>query len=68
MSQSYVGAPEHQCWGKRTYLKSSDAKLAARHAMTMHGGSKMCAYRCEHCGRFHIGHKPYQLTKRSARR
>ena len=72
MSQSFVGAVEHQCDGKRTYLNSTTAKRAAKHTMATQGGGKMVTqgggkmvtYRCPHCGRFHNGHPPYSVKKR----
>ena len=38
--EPFVGAPEHQCWGKRTYLDKSEAKQAAKRTMGMHGGRR----------------------------
>jgi hypothetical protein len=58
MTIKYASSEERQCHGKRTYLNSGDAKRAAKHAMTKHGGGKLSQYHCVHCGRWHLGHTP----------
>lgn len=44
------------CTGKRTYTKTEAKRAINRmHGPVRHG---MGCYRCEHCGAWHIGHKP----------
>lgn len=49
-------SPESQCIGKQRYPRKADAKRAARRVEQNFG--RMRAYRCVHCGSFHIGHRP----------
>jgi predicted RNA-binding Zn-ribbon protein involved in translation (DUF1610 family) len=48
-----------QCDGKRPYASKAEAKTAARRLEHLLG--RMVSYRCPHCGRFHIGHRPRRL-------
>lgn len=49
-------SPTTQCEGKKRYRTKREAKNAARHAERAIG--RTTAYRCPHCGAFHIGHEP----------
>lgn len=49
--------PATQCDGKNRYDNKADAKRAAKHA-ERRGCGRLSVYHCEHCGRFHLGHKP----------
>lgn len=66
MSVPYVGAYEHQCRGKRTYANSHAAKKAGKQAQTTNGGGRLLTYRCNWCGYYHLGHRPYQLRKKKS--
>lgn len=51
-------SPLAQCVGKRTFGSKKAAKRYHRRALTVHGGGEaLDAYRCPHCGWFHLGHK-----------
>lgn len=65
MTLKQVFSEEVQCrnkdgLSKRTFSTKADAKRAARQAPVVMGGKsrggKMEAYKCPHCGFFHIGH------------
>jgi NAD-dependent SIR2 family protein deacetylase len=62
---SYRDQPSRQCAGKYTYRTKNEAKVAARRTMPLHG--KMRAYRCPHCGSFHLGHSPEQRAVQQRR-
>lgn len=52
--------PERKCLGKQAY-PSRDAAEAAIDARTRNRGSyapDWRAYRCNHCGKWHYGHRP----------
>lgn len=51
-----VYSAETQCAGKRPYVTKDEAKRAAKRSEASFG--RMHAYRCAHCGDYHIGHKP----------
>lgn len=52
-------SPRSQCDGKIRYLRRVWAKQAiVAMAATGCHVTGMSAYRCEHCGFFHIGHRP----------
>lgn len=58
-----------QCWLKRRYSTRSEANTAAR-AMRAAGKAgeqpeQLHAYRCPHCGWFHIGHHRILSRRRS---
>lgn len=61
-SNGYIDKPEQQCRGKVAYGTKQLAKRAIRRfraEVTNPGARKqITAYRCPHCGRFHLGHKP----------
>ena len=57
MPITHIYDPAGQCHSKRTYPNSREAKQAARWTMATQGGSKMIAYRCPHCKKWHAGHK-----------
>lgn len=44
-----------QTTGKRSY---GTRKVAKRTLRRVHQGARMQAYRCGHCGFFHVGHIP----------
>lgn len=46
--------PRYQCDGKRPYVKKADAKRAAK--LSERSLGRLRAYRCPHCGFFHLGH------------
>jgi hypothetical protein len=65
MTLKQVFSEETQCRTKeghlkRTFHSKADAKRAAKQAPTVMGGGSgrgmMEAYKCPHCGFFHIGH------------
>lgn len=56
-SRTYSAAT--QCDGKLRYDTKADAKRAAKRS-EQHGCGRLHVYRCGHCGRFHLGHKPTQ--------
>ena len=51
-----------QCRGKVPYVSRKEAKLVLRMAQgkaTRNGfNGKVEPYACEHCGYFHLGHRP----------
>lgn len=61
-SNDHVDAPERQCHGKAAYGSKTRAKLAIRRipssGLRLGLRSAITAYRCPHCGHFHIGHSP----------
>ena len=68
MTLKGVFSEEAQCrtkegLSKRTFKSKSDAKRAAKQAPSIMGGSTgvMEAYKCPHCGFFHIGHSRKRL-------
>lgn len=68
MTLKQVFREETQCrtkegLAKRTYDSKAEAKRAARQAPSVMGGSigMMEAYKCPHCGFFHIGHTRKKL-------
>ena len=50
----FVDDPARQCAGKRGYRSKGDAKRVAKRV----GMTGVAAYRCPHCGFFHLGTKP----------
>lgn len=59
-----VYSPESQCKGKLRYSDKGDAKRASKRVERAIG--RVHAYRCSHCGWWHLGHKPkhpYDFTK-----
>ena len=57
MSASFGVDPE-TCARKRRYPTKRGAKAAIVSVLTNNGGRQMHPYRCEHCGNWHIGHRP----------
>ena len=55
-----IYSPTSQCRNKRTYMNKSEAKRAIKRTMsganTQGQRTPMIAYKCPHCGSFHIGH------------
>lgn len=54
-----------QCHGKRTFATRAEAK-AAIIRQAAHGGGKLGAYRCPHCGRLHLGHRLKDRPRRDS--
>lgn len=55
----YVSDIDAQCTGKKRYLTKAEAKSVKRTARAV---DRAChAYRCPHCGLFHLGHLPRSL-------
>lgn len=55
----YVGPKERQCDGKSRFSTKSEAKASWKRVRTKYGkttGGKLYAYRCVHCGYWHLGH------------
>ena len=53
-----------ECEGKRRYATQGEAHaamLAAQKSAT--GGRYIDAYQCEHCGGWHIGHRPGSMRE-----
>ena len=57
MSQN-LGTHLSTCERKRPYGSKREAKVAIEQVQARKGGGALNAYRCEHCGRWHIGHRP----------
>ena len=58
---------ESQCKGKRPYSRKRDVKRAIKSAeRTSLRVGRMSAYRCPHCGAWHMGHSPAPKLPRSA--
>ena len=53
-----------ECEGKRRYPTQGDAFAAAKVArVRADGGQYIDAYQCEHCGGWHIGHRPGSMRE-----
>ena len=57
MSQNH-GTTRATCERKRPYRSKREAKEAIAEVQARKGGGALNAYRCEHCARWHIGHRP----------
>lgn len=53
-----LGISPRTCAQKRAYRTKREAKAAIVSVLTSCGGRAMNAFRCEHCGAWHIGHRP----------
>lgn len=53
-----VGISPATCARKRRYRTKREAKEAIAAVLTSKGGRAMNPFRCEHCGAWHIGHRP----------
>lgn len=53
-----LGLSPETCARKRRYRTKREAKQAIVSTLTSAGGRAMNAFRCEHCGDWHIGHRP----------
>lgn len=55
-------APAHisvaGCARKVRYITKARAKAHLRWGQASHGGPAMNAFRCPHCGWWHVGHRP----------
>ena len=51
------------CDGKQKYDTQSKAELAAKIVGKNIGGQWLTAYKCEFCGKYHIGHPPYNVRR-----
>lgn len=56
-SNQFVDDPARQCHGKRGYRTKAYAKLRIRRMRWVEERESLHAYRCVHCGAFHIGHR-----------
>jgi hypothetical protein len=63
-----TGPVYRQCTGKHTYLQKREAKSAALRYNASRKGPPLAPYRCEICGKLHIGHLPTEKMKPSRRR
>ena len=64
--EQLVESNDGTCSGKRDYGYIGEAKSAAN-GIFRSSGERLSAYRCNHCGGFHIGHsKNNQVWKRAA--
>lgn len=52
-----LGTKVETCRRKRAYRTKRRAKWALRQVQAR-GGGALNAYRCEHCGAWHVGHRP----------
>lgn len=53
-----IGISPETCARKRQYVTKAEAKRAMAEVNARAGGRAMNAFRCEHCGTWHIGHRP----------
>jgi hypothetical protein len=51
-------ARERACSGKKTH-RTRAAAVTAMRAQIARGARRLNAYKCMHCGRYHVGHLPY---------
>lgn len=54
------------CWRKTAYASGEEARARARSLLdagTAKDPSRLCAYRCVHCGHWHVGHTYFPLTE-----
>jgi len=58
-----------ECRRKVGYETRDDARVAAWKCRVLYG-SRLYPYRCPHCGRWHLGHRPGTIIRwlRAARR
>lgn len=58
--------PLGQCNGKRTYLLKAQAKRAVVKMKASGCSGKLNAYRCPHCGWYHVGKNPAKVARDNA--
>lgn len=61
-----IGISPEACARKRSYRTKAEAKQAIVSTLTSSGGRAMNAFRCEHCGTWHIGHRPAWSRRKAA--